>query len=1502
MNKKLKVVFFFIFLSSIQINIMAQQQIATKNQWLKLESFSDSNSGQIKANLKKQLQLQEKDDLIPFKTKTDNLGFRHTWYQQSYQNIPIEGAVFIIHQKAQQTKGNGKMIAELDLSVTPSLDEATALNFALENIKATKYAWDDKTITNFLKKSTSKAPKTIYPKGQLVILSTAFFPNIANNKLAYKFDIFALEPMGRYHVYIDAQNGEVLDKISMICSHQHLEGQTTCSDLNKVEHFKPALAPNENVLAACTGQARYINDNLELECHLTGNGYHLRDYSRGDGIETFDLQNTTNSPVDFFSTSSFWDNTPDGVAVHWGAQQVYDYFWITHGRNSFDGNGQTIVSWVNFGQDFNNAFWNGYGMTFGDGDGMLYTPLVSLDIIGHEMSHGVTQHAAQLNYRYEQGALNESFSDIFGTVIEFYAAESLQNFEADWIIGASITPNAGGIRSLSNPNDASMLRQQPDTYQGNYWYHQEGCVPNTDNDLCGVHRNSGVQNYWFYLLCEGGNGTNDFGYNYSVAPIGMVAAAQIAYRNLTVYLTPNAQYADARLGSLQATQDFFGEGSFEYNQVIEAWKAVGLENEGNCTANSNFSHTVNGLELNLTAHNQDNNATFTWDLGDGTIANNATAQYTHVYSTEGTYEVCLTVTDDCGTASECANITVNIISTSIEGFQKLIREPTIARDIIALPDGTHLLDYSTYDNELSATLAQLNENGTLDWVNVYSDLNYTSFKQGASGLNGTIYLLANNSIFENQSLVHLDDTGNLLDVQSIHRSNQTSEGNYIEAFDISNTGDLFLATSTNGAMKIDAAGTLDWANKIQFPVPYLDVVFTNDVITATNNSLFLVGNVHAINNTVFNSFCFLSKMDVNGNPIWTKTYSLNGGEEVSPKHIIMDASDNLYMGGQLGDDSFLMKTSVDGDVQWIKKLHQFELGEISIINGLATAAGAYNQQAALVQFSSNEGNIIWAKNYGGQAQESFIALSSSEHGEIVAMGKSHTYNNGHVYVVKTDEVGNTTDCSNQSDAPIPLTTPSVFSEPVQINTVSEDNFYTISTTSTNANSATVLVEDVCETPCLVEDCVYPGDLNNDGEVDAWDILELGLFYGEAGPPRLDPTLDWLPQSASSWNGESVEGINHKHVDSDGNGIINQDDSLAIHQNYGLTHDSSYPSIFNPSSLELIAETGPIYPIGNNQSKAEIILILRNNDGNIPVVYGLASNIHYTFPFAPISEVRVGFEQSILKENNTPIQSIVRHGEQNQFEGNIAFGVTRYNHQDVYGEGEIARFFIVIDDILTGDSMELSVNMENTHLKVSEGQTLTLGNTLTSIDIAQPLSIERLNFEAQEQEEHILLEWSLMDNLPSLIDFELQKSTTADQFKTIHQIDSANDNTSIYSYKDKDVQRPQSYYYRLKMNHMDGSISYSPIRTVDLKANIHLVLYPNPVRHLMGIDFSLTKASTIGLQIYNAQGILVQEKNNPFILPKGWHQETVNVSTLERGVYNLVFETNEGQLIKKMVKL
>ena len=314
-----------------------------------------------------------------------------------------------------------------------------------------------------------------------------------------------------------------------------------------------------------TGKSLY-SGQVSIVTDYTSNKYYLRDNSRG-GMDTIDMRNGTSGGYYFTDGNNIWGNHSTNNAksaaidAQYGAAKTWDYFLNTFNRRGIDGNGFKVRSRVHYGSKYNNAFWNGSYMTYGDGDGSTFGPLVSIDIAGHEIAHGLTSKTAGLIYSYESGALNESFSDIFGTMVEYYSYGS----SANYLIGEdAYTPGTAGdaLRSMENP----ALGNDPDHYSIRY---------TGSGDNGGVHINSGIPNQAFYLLAQGGTNRTS---GLSVSGIGRAKASAIFYRALTVYLSSSSNFKAARTATLNSARDLYGSGSVEYNAVVSAWNAVGVTN------------------------------------------------------------------------------------------------------------------------------------------------------------------------------------------------------------------------------------------------------------------------------------------------------------------------------------------------------------------------------------------------------------------------------------------------------------------------------------------------------------------------------------------------------------------------------------------------------------------------------------------------------------------------------------------------------------------------------------------------------------------------------------------------------------------------------------------------------------------------------------------------------------------------------------------------------------
>jgi len=262
--------------------------------------------------------------------------------------------------------------------------------------------------------------------------------------------------------------------------------------------------------------------------------------------------------------------------------------------------GTALYSYVNDPTYTDNAFWDGSAMNFNKRSNSNTYPggVTGIDVTGHELSHGVTQETSGLNYSKEPGAMNESMSDIMGKSVQFWSKPTdvnwLMSNDMNWI-----------IRSMSNPN----AEGQPDTYKGTYWV-------TSSADNYGVHTNSGVGNFMFYLLVTGGSGTNDKGNAYTVTGIGLSEADQIIYRTNTTYLVPTSQYADWRTACINAATDLYGSNSNEVIQVQNAWYAVGV---GTAGGGGGTCSTPTGLAASSVTSSS---ATVSWSAATGAVSYN----------------------------------------------------------------------------------------------------------------------------------------------------------------------------------------------------------------------------------------------------------------------------------------------------------------------------------------------------------------------------------------------------------------------------------------------------------------------------------------------------------------------------------------------------------------------------------------------------------------------------------------------------------------------------------------------------------------------------------------------------------------------------------------------------------------------------------------------------------------------------------------------------------------
>jgi Zn-dependent metalloprotease/uncharacterized protein YjdB len=475
-------------------------------------------------------------------------------YQQYYKGVKVEFSRCAVMSRDGMLRLLESNVHNIDtsLSIGFKLGQPEALDKALSSVGAEQYMWEEQGMERLLKQETNNPDTSYFPRATLV-----WVENLAAKQpdhqlhLAYAFDIYALKPLSRQVVYVDTRTGEILFN-------------------------NPILAPTLG-----SGNSLY-SGNVSFQTAHIGSSYSLHDSTRGGGINTYSFNNTSGSSwSEVTSTGTTWASNAS-LDAHWGAEKVYDYWLNVQGRNSFNDMGAPINSYTHLLTGYNNAYWDGTHMVYGDGSGIAgggFSPLVSMDVCAHEIGHAVCQYTAGLIYSSESGAMNEGFSDIWGAVIENYADPHETDAVAknNWRIGEEIS--ASSLRRMDNPN----LKNQPDTYTGTFWVNPTGCTPYIGNDYCGVHTNSGVLNYWFYLLTNGGSGTNDIGHSFSVTGIGMTKAADITYQTELV-LTSDGTFASCRDASINVATILYGTCSPEVKAVTQAWYAVGVGSNFTLTA------------------------------------------------------------------------------------------------------------------------------------------------------------------------------------------------------------------------------------------------------------------------------------------------------------------------------------------------------------------------------------------------------------------------------------------------------------------------------------------------------------------------------------------------------------------------------------------------------------------------------------------------------------------------------------------------------------------------------------------------------------------------------------------------------------------------------------------------------------------------------------------------------------------------------------------------------
>lgn len=462
----------------------------------------------------------------------DSDGSEHVRFERRHKGMRVIGGDLVAHANGKgQFKGYSHTMSKaLQIDSAPQLDEGSAVAIAEQAFAG-------------VRAGASKAELVVHARNEPV--------------LAWEVLVYGEMRDGtpsEMHYYLDAQRGGIIDK---------WDGVHT---------------------AAAIGSAKSLFDgtvSVNTDSQSTG-GYAMRDLTRGSSAINNMNNRTNGSGTLMTDADNLWGNssTSDVATiagdVTYGTAKTWDYYKTVHGRNGIKNDGLGSLSKIHFGRSYVNAFWSDtcLCMTYGDGDGRTYYPLVALDVIGHEMSHGVMSGTANLVYSGESGGINEANSDIFGMLVKFYANNP--SAPGNYLNGEKLLISNTGV---TNPTKAFRYMFKP-SLDGS----SADCYSSTIGSL-DVHLSSGVGNHFAYLLAEGAVVPSGFNLtpaqlvcngNTNLTAIGRDALGKIWYRALTVYMTSNTNYAAARVATLNAASDLYGATSAQRNAVAAAWSAVGV--------------------------------------------------------------------------------------------------------------------------------------------------------------------------------------------------------------------------------------------------------------------------------------------------------------------------------------------------------------------------------------------------------------------------------------------------------------------------------------------------------------------------------------------------------------------------------------------------------------------------------------------------------------------------------------------------------------------------------------------------------------------------------------------------------------------------------------------------------------------------------------------------------------------------------------------------------------
>ncbi|MFF1442084.1 M4 family metallopeptidase [Streptomyces sp. NPDC058295] len=571
------------------------------------------------------LGLGAQEKLVVNDVVKDNDGTLHTRYERTYAGLPVLGGDLVVHTPPAS-------LAAGTVSTTFNNNRRTV------SVKSTTATYS-KAAARTKALTAAKALDATNPAAQSA--RKVIWAGEGTPKLAWETVVSGLQDDGtpsKLHVITDAATGAKLSQF---------EGVQTG-----------------------TGNSQY-SGTVTIGTTLSGSTYQLNDTTRGTH-KTYSLNNGTSGTGtlmtdadDTWGTGSGSNTQTAGVDAHYGAQVTWDFYKNTFGRSGIKNDGVAAYSRVHYSTAYVNAFWDDdcFCMTYGDGTSSTHA-LTSLDVAGHEMTHGVTSNTANLNYTGESGGLNEATSDIFGTGVEFYAANSSD--VGDYLIGEKIDINGDGtpLRYMDKPSK--------DGGSADSWYSGVG---NLD-----VHYSSGPANHMFYLLSEGSGTKVINGTSYTsttsdgvaVAGIGRAAALQIWYKALTTYMTSSTTYAQARTAALNAASALYGASSAQYAGVGNAFAGINVGSHitvpttgvsvTNPGSQSATVGTAVSLQISASSTNSGSLTYAATGLPAGLSISSSTGLISGTPTTAGSSSTTVTVTDSTG-ATATASFTWTVSST-----------------------------------------------------------------------------------------------------------------------------------------------------------------------------------------------------------------------------------------------------------------------------------------------------------------------------------------------------------------------------------------------------------------------------------------------------------------------------------------------------------------------------------------------------------------------------------------------------------------------------------------------------------------------------------------------------------------------------------------------------------------------------------------------------------------------------------------------------------------------